>query len=165
MALTPLGWSEGRPLFLDADAAQTGIYSVGARQTRFIDTLMSQPIVTAELSPAGRFIAFGAPTSCGYCTLNVYDLERGYVWIGETGMPNETTIAWTADGSALVAIMNGHLAAISVITSQTRLFPLPPGLPGYWTDPMQAIVRPHAVTLVDTVTHRTYQSRDYSTQR
>jgi hypothetical protein len=73
-------------------------------------------------------------------------------------MPNETTLSWTADGSALVTLMGNHLHVFLVDDDVSRDFAVPEGLPSRWEHPMAAMVSDDAVRLVDTVTRRVFQS-------
>jgi hypothetical protein len=158
MNLTPLGWSLGRLIYMVANSTDTSIYASAAGHAKFLGIMVAQPVVTASLSPDGRHIAFATPTSCAFCTVNDYELNEGSVWTGPTGMPNETTLSWTADGSALVTLMGNHLHVFLVDDDVSRDFAVPEGLPSRWEHPMAAMVSDDAVRLVDTVTRRVFQS-------
>jgi hypothetical protein len=101
--LEPLGWADGRVLYLIANSTDTSIFSVSRGKNSFVGILMSQVITSAALSPTGRYIAFSAPTNCGYCTLDIYDLSRQWLWIGPSGMTNYDRFVWATDGHSLVA--------------------------------------------------------------
>ena len=158
MSLTPLGWSLGRLIYLVANSTDTSIYASTAGHTEFLGIMIAQPLVSASLSPDGTHIAFATPTSCAYCTVNIYELNEGSVWTGPTGMPNETTLAWTADGSAVVALIGDHLRVLAEDDHASRELAVPRGLPSRWEHPMQATISGNAVRLVDTVTGRSFQS-------
>jgi hypothetical protein len=158
LSLTPLGWSLGRLIYMVANSTDTSIYASIAGHAEFLGIMIAQPLVSASLSPDGRHIAFATPTSCAYCTVNEYELNEGSVWTGPTGMPNETTLTWTADGSALVALVGDHLRVLSEDDHASHEFAVPRGLPSRWEHPMQATISGDAIRLIDTVTGKSFQS-------
>jgi len=159
MNLTPLGWSRGRIVFLVANTTDTSVYQIVEGHVSFVSIVMPQPIITATLSPDGRYIAFGAPTNCVYCTVDVYDLDQLKAAIGPTGMPQESALAWTADGKLLVAQIDRSLAVVQPGGANTiARFPFPARAPRLWTHSMVARVSGRSLDLVDTITHQTYRS-------
>ena len=147
-----------RIIFLLADSTDTSIFTVSAGHPKLVGIMMPQPIVSANLSPGGRFIAFGAPTNCSSCSVYLYDLSKHALSSGPTGMPNDTTLAWTADGSTVVAILGNRLTALSAATLGATSFPIPSGLPRSWNEPMRAVLHGNMLTLIDLVTHRAFHS-------
>jgi hypothetical protein len=75
-------------------------------------------------------------------------------------MPNETTLAWTAEGGELVVRLGDRLRVFSEDGRASREFALPRGLPSRWVHPMQVTVSSGAIRLVDTVTGRVFQSEE-----
>jgi hypothetical protein len=158
MALTPLGWSGGRLLYTVANTTDTSIFSVYRRHTEFLNVLMPQPLTTALLSSDGRFVALGAPTDCSWCTLDIYDLGSERVWSGPSGMPDESTLAWTGNGRDVVTIFGHRLAVVNVMTKHVRFSRLPRDLPSSWNHPMDASVSRQSIKLTDAVTGAKYIS-------
>lgn len=158
MNLTPLGWSHARLLYLVANTTDTSLYAVERGRVSFVSLLMPQPVITAELSPNGLFVALGAPTNCAYCTLEIYDLSALSMNVGPTGMPSETSFAWTSDSRLLVTQIGNGLDVVDRSGRVATHFRLPSSRFGLWSHPTVATVASHAVRLIDTVTHRIYQS-------
>ena len=158
LGLTPLGWRAGTMLYLVANPTDTAIGAQSIGTTRTLGVLIPQPIISASLSPDGQFIGFGAPTNCSGCTLDLYDATTGTLWNGPSGMPGESTLAWSGDSKAVVTILGQRLAVVPVDHSAPRLFRLPGDLPHSWIHPMRALLGPDSVRLVDTVTQRTYNA-------
>lgn len=157
LALTPLGWRLGSVVYLIAQPTTSTIYAErGGRSTR-LGTVLAQPLVHMSLSPNGRYLAFGAPANCGPCTLDVYDLGARKVWIGPTGMADGAAVAWTP-GNLLVADMRGRLAVVNPGRQLVTYTSLPPHLPSRWPNIMRAEITPQQVSLVDSVTGRSYVS-------
>jgi hypothetical protein len=156
MNMAPLGWSRGRILFIVATASDTSIYSAVKNRVSFTSILLTQPITSATLSPDGRWIAFGAPGSCYYCTLDVFDLANLTIWNGPSAVPGEHALAWTADSRWIVAPVGRHLALISPFTHDQKLFSLPRALDSNWPDPMRALVGDGSLTLIDVNSGRVY---------
>lgn len=163
LALTPLGWVDGHPLYSVAQPTTTDIYDGSTGGSKLAGTVLAQPLVDMVLSPNGRYVAFGAPDNCYRCTLDVFDLRRRSVWVGPTGMTNASALAWTADSRTVVGDMGGHLAIINPRDHTVRYLPAPPGLPNRWVDSMRAAVRGSHASLQDTVTGRIYA--DYGSAR
>ncbi|MDQ2742551.1 MAG: hypothetical protein M3Z66_09705 [Chloroflexota bacterium] len=158
LGVTPLGWSRGRILFLVAQPAALTVFGATPGKTSKIATLLSQPLIDASLSPNGRYIAVAAPANCGFCTLDIFDLDRGTLWGGPTGLPNASTIAWTNDGSTLVTEVGRRVAIVELPGFSVRYRPMGSTLPRRWVDVMRASVDGRAVTLTDTVTGEVYRS-------
>jgi hypothetical protein len=154
----PLGWSRGRILYTVANSTDTSVYMISHGHAVFSNILMPQVLTSGSLSPNGRYVAFSAPTNCGYCTLDVFDLVSFDVWIGPTGLPNEASMAWTSDSRTIVAPLGHQLATIDVERQDVRLHPAPAHLPRVWAHSMRAIVSPGHVAIEDTVTGKTFRS-------
>jgi hypothetical protein len=165
MNLTPLGWSRSHVLYLVANATHTGIYKASERGPSFISTLVSQPTTSGVLSPDGRWIAFGVPASCYYCTLYVYDLATLTIWNGPSGVPGEYALAWTSDSRWIVAPLGKHLALISPTTHDQSLYRLPRDLNHNWGDPMRAKAHGGSLTITDSTSGRVYNLQPVSGHR
>lgn len=163
LALTPLGWRHGRPLYSVAQSTATNVYTVDAGRSRLLGTVLAQPLVDMALSPNGRYLAFGAPDNCAHCTLDIFDLNRGVVWAGPTGMPSASALAWNRDGTLLVGDMGVRVSLINPTDHAIRYAPAPVRLPHRWPDIMRATLGDSGVSLRDTVTGQVYA--DYGTAR
>jgi len=159
LAIQPLGWRGQQALYTAAEETDTAVYAVHGKDRGILGMLLSEPITNPVLSPSGRYIAFGAPTNCDFCTLNIYDLQLQWDWGGPSGMPRETDLAWGANDT-LVASFGKKLAIVTAngYHPRTRYEPLPSGMPRVWSDPMSAVVTDNRVVITDTVSHRRYIS-------
>lgn len=156
LALTPLGWVHGQPLYSVAQSTTTDVYRASANGPNLAGTVLAQPLVGLVLSPNGRYLAFGAPDNCDRCTLDIFDLQKGVVWAGPTGMASASALAWTADSEALAGDMGNRLSIISPIDHAVRYVAAPPALPRHWPDIMRATVLGSHISLRDTVTGKVY---------
>lgn len=163
LALTPLGWQHGHPLYSVAQPTTTDIYVLIAGHSRLLGTVLAQPLVDMALSPNGRYVAFGAPDNCGHCTLDIFDLAHRTVWVGPTGMTSAASLAWTRNSDILVGDMGSRLSLVNPRDHALRSVPLPSYLPARWPNILRASLRGSRVSLRDTVTGRIYA--DYGTAR
>jgi hypothetical protein len=157
MGLRGLGWKDGQILYAVAQSTSTSVYEGTLRGAMYLGTILPQPIVSARLAPRSREIAFTVPPNCGFCTLDLYDLHTLKPWIGPTGLPNETTIAWTRDGETVVALVNRGLIAVNVSTKTVRRFLPDQLIPERWPSDMRATVSANEVILTDPATGTSYR--------
>jgi hypothetical protein len=159
MQLAPLGWAGGGDLYLVATSSDTSIYQSSRRGKSFISMLMPQPITSGVLSPDGKYLAFTAPGSCSYCTLDIFDLSARTTWNGPSGMTSEYQAAWSSDSHYLVTLSANRLAAIDVHSHEVSYFTKPSHLPSTWSSGVRAIVSPRSLTLLDGNTGRAYSAQ------
>jgi hypothetical protein len=158
MGMFPLGWSSGRILYAQAFASGTNVYQVVTGRGRFISILLTQPLTSALLSPDGTKVAFTAPSSCDYCTLDTFDLRTLSGSYGPSGLSSEDDIAWSDDSRSVLALAGTRLLWVGLDGAvQARYLP-PSRLPQIWTHPMRVSSGPgpHRVTLLDTATGATF---------
>jgi Tol biopolymer transport system component len=156
--LTPLGWLHGKPLYLIATGTETSLFTISAGHSSFVGIFMPQIVTWGLLSPDGRYIAFGVPASCSYCTLHLYDLAEGRATAVLTGMVNELSMMWTRNGSRLIAAVRDQLAVVSPDSRSVEYVSLPGGLPNLFYHPARAGISAESVELVDILTGRKYRS-------
>jgi Tol biopolymer transport system component len=157
-ALVPVGWSRGSLLFLMVSSTDTSLYAIVSGHRHFVNIVIPQSVTSALLSPDGKYIAFGVPTNCGYCTLDLYDLQQATISNGPSGMPNEMAMTWTHDGSQLVAQVQDRLALITPSPLSTAVMAAPADLPDLSVHAMSASTSGRALTMVDLATGRAYRS-------
>jgi len=158
MGLTPLGWRGADVLFTVANSTDTTIYAVRAGHVRVMSMLVPQPVNGATLSPGGHDVAYVTPADCDYCTLAMLNLDRLTTWHGPSGLPNEDSIAWSADGGSLAAPIGAHLGIVDTTSHVVRLYREPPGLPLDWNHVMTVSTHGRAVTLRDSWNGRVYSA-------
>ena len=159
MDLSPLGWLDGAPLYSLARETETSIYRVVGGRSHFISIMSTQPVTGPVLSPGGRFIAFVTPADCYWCSLYLFDVRALDSWYGPNGIPSKYSIAWTADGDAVVTMIGKNLAAIDAGSHHVRLYRRPSALPMVWNDPMIAEIDSDSIHLVDVITGRSFVAR------
>ena len=151
VAMVPLGYQNGSPLVLLASSSDTSIYEVDHGQPRFLAVLAPQVTTSGALSPTGSTIAFLAPTNCYNCTLEFFDLATASQWSGPSGIPNETQIAWTHDGRAVLTRVGGRVAVVAsdrtgrIVLGVKRLDSLD------WRHSLNVAVTRNGVRILDTV--------------
>lgn len=153
----PLGWIRGRPAYLVATATDTALYTVSAGRSRYISKIITQAVTSAQLSPNGRFIAFAAPTNCGFCTLDVFDISSLKLAFGPSGAASERDFAWTRDSRYVVATAKRGLATVDPLTGAAHFAALPRGLPQVWAHSMRVTVG-RSVVVTDSVTGERYRN-------
>lgn len=156
--LRPLGWQRGEPAFLATTATDSSLFRVAGGHTVFGGIVIPQPVSYGSLSPSGRWIAVTAPTSCRFCTLDIYDTASQTLANGPDGIPRESEVAWTVDGHTLLTNLHGRLTAVDAASLKTQILPWPSGLPSTWSHPMRARLSATALVLTDLVTGRRYRS-------
>ncbi|MGI8826870.1 MAG: hypothetical protein ACR2JC_14755 [Chloroflexota bacterium] len=161
--VAPLGWERHRALFLRADGADSSLYTVAPGSLKLTGILLPQPLVTAFLSPDGRYIAAAAPTGCGWCTLDIYNVETVALWTGPSGIPDERDIAWSRDGRYLATLMQNRLEASTPDGRVIGEFSPPARLPRSWQHLFEARLASHNLILWDTVTGSRYVASTYKT--
>lgn len=161
--LFPLGWSQGRILFVAARSTDSGIFAVTARGVRYVGILATQPLTSGQLSPSGQFIAFTAPASCRFCTLDLFDLEDSSTWNGPSGLASESSIAWTEDSRFVIGQETRGLFSISAGNHDWESYAPAGGLPLVWGHPMRARVSGQSLLLIDRTTGKAYHSAQRDT--
>lgn len=156
--LTPLGWDGKRVLFLVANSADTAIYAAHAGKVAFVSILMPQPLTTASMAMRPSAVAFGTPTTCGPCALDLFDLTQAIVWSAPFLIPDASTVAWTRDGGWLVSTSGGRVVALNAASHAVRWYLAPRSLPSRWTHQMTALVSAGQVSLVDGLTGVSYRA-------
>lgn len=156
LAMTPLGWSGGRTLYLVGTAADTSLFAARAgRAPDFVGILLSQAVTGASLSPDGKTLAFSVPTGCAFCTVNLLDIDKFKMTYGPSGWGSELNLAWTPDSRSLVTDGRGGLAVVNVADGSARQVGGAKGLARIWPHAMSASVSGR-VRLTDTVTGSTF---------
>ncbi|MGH2447013.1 MAG: hypothetical protein ACRDFS_00170 [Chloroflexota bacterium] len=157
--LTPLGWRHGHVVYLLALMTDTSVYQLGHHHGHVLAQISTAPITDALLSRDGRYIAFASPTNCNFCTLRVYDLPGLNGYQGQTGLPQETDLAWGA-GDRLVADLGSSLALGTIDGKSTgfRTIPRPKHLPRDWPHPMLVALGARHIRLTDSVTDASYSA-------
>ena len=150
--LSPLGWLHGQSAFISAQASDTSVYVVTRHGPRFVSILLPQPITSGFLSPDGRWIAFTAPASCTYCTLDIFDLQEHTLWNGPSGIARETSIVWSNDSRALVTELTNTLATVDPDSHNLSRYSQPAGLGSVWMHPLRATLGDTMLTLTDRTT-------------
>jgi hypothetical protein len=89
----------------------------------------------------------------------VFDLQEPAAWVGPTGLPDEYTLAWSADSRSIVTVLKDKLAVIGADSHDVHVHAIPSGLPHVWTQPMRAVVTSRSIDLTNSVTHQSYERR------
>jgi hypothetical protein len=151
MSLVPLGWSSGHVEYLVGTSTDTSVYAHTTGGNHLVSIVLPQPVVSASLSPNGRFIATASPTDCSSsCTVIVFDLKKLAAWYGPSGIARESDLAWLPRSHQLLSFRLGKLVMIDVRARTTRSLAAP-GLPAAWLHPMQATRAGRTIRLRDTV--------------
>jgi hypothetical protein len=156
--LVPLGWISQHPAYLVATATDTAVYTVVNGRPHYISKIITQIVSFARLSPNHRLIAFDVPTNCGFCTIDVFNLDTLRLAFGPSGGPSEQDIAWTSDSRSVVTPTRGGLAVVDAATGAWRRVSSPTGLPHVWPHQM-AVTLSADLTLTDTVSGAVYRTR------
>lgn len=156
MVMIPLGVTGGHFLYVLSRAADSVVNVIEAGKPKYMETLISQPVSSAFLAPNGSGIAFAAPSSCGYCTVDIYDLRNFWIWYGPTGAPSDLDIAWFADGTGLVTYRGGQLVTVTNEASVSGIYSVPKKLPRRWVTPLRAAVVGSTLRLTNLITGQVY---------
>jgi hypothetical protein len=155
--LQPLGWAHGAVLFAVGTQADTSISSVKNGRVTHLSVVMPQLLTSSLLAPEGNDISFVAPANCvRTCTIDLFDLASLKAWVGPTGVQSPSAFTWTRDGRDVVARMGRSIDVIDARSHAVTSYPLPPALPGTWTNPYAATVSATGLRLTDTVTGASY---------
>jgi hypothetical protein len=157
--MLPLGWRDGRPLYLVSTATDSSLFSIVGGKRHFISILMPQVITAAFLSRDAKYVAFAAPSDCFFCTYDTFNLDMLHPLVGPSGGHNENNIAWARHGDDMAVPLKDRIGIVRAETvGVVTTYPLPAGLPPIWTHPMTFRRTAHKLTLTDTVTRATYTS-------
>lgn len=156
--LIPLGMTGGKFLYIVSRPADSIIVTFAHGRSRFLTTLISQPVSSAFLAPNGAGVAFAVPSSCSNCTVDIYDLNKLWIWYGPSGALSDLDIAWLPDGSGLATYKGQKLVTMNNHAIVTSVFGAPGTLPRRWVTPMVARVTGTSLGLTDSVTGRRYQA-------
>lgn len=159
LAMVPLGWHGDAAMYLVATATDTSIYRVvpGGAPT-FVSILVSQVVTAARLSPDGQAIAFTVPTNCGYCNLDVIDLNTLRTLYGPSGAASGWTFAWTRDTAHVLTATPRGLGIMDAGSGAVRYVVVPRGLPRIWEHPFRASISDRGVLLMDSITGTQYRT-------
>jgi hypothetical protein len=152
--MTPLGWWHRQPLFLDATATDTSVYTASAGRPHFLTVLAPQVITSAALSPRTAIVAFAAPTNCYNCTLEFFDLRTSTERNGPSGIAGEAQFAWTEDGQSVVTVVHNRVVVVSTSAPAHLRLGTSIGLPSLWLHSLHVAILPSGVRLLDTVSGR-----------
>ena len=154
VALVPLGWWHGHPLFLVANSTDSSLYIARAGTSHFLGVLAPQVITSAALSSRSPLVAFVAPTNCYNCTLELFDLRTRSEWNGPSGIADESQLAWSTDGMSVVTTLHSMIAVVPAsIGTQVRLGRAV-DMPKTWSHSLRVTISPSGVHLLDTITGR-----------
>jgi hypothetical protein len=157
--LAPLGWRHGQPVYLVATASDTGIFTFARGHPSFVSILMPQVVTNPTLSPDGRYLGFGAPSDCFFCTYDDFDFKLLHTTVGPSGGGSERDMAWSRSNNLLAVPLRDQIAVLQPPElSVVDKYPAPPGLPRAWPHPMIFTEKGRTLTLIDTVTHAAYSA-------
>jgi hypothetical protein len=162
LSLTPLGWRGSDILYLLANSTDTSMYTVAGGHAVFRTLLMPQVITSAVLSPGARYLAFTAPTNCGYCTLDIYDFAQDSIWIGPSGVLEYDRFVWSNDGRTLAAQLYSSLLLVDVLSHRLRYCSAGRDLSHLWRPSLRARIAGGTLILYDSLGGASYRARPTS---
>lgn len=157
--LLPLGWRDGRPMYLMSTATDSSVFSISGGKRVFVSIVMPQVITAASMTRDGKYIGFAAPADCFFCTYDTFNLDELHPLVGPSGGQNGGDIAWSRHSDTMAVPLKDRIGIVRADTvSVITTYPRPDGLPPVWTHPMTFTRDKHTLTLTDTVTHHNYTS-------